>query len=84
MSDKEYIMDILDTEKSMSVNMTYALNEASCDKLYKEYFKMFESINKSAKDVFNLAYKNGFYELEEETGTKINKAIKTLTEELEK
>ena len=45
---------------------------------------MFESINKSAKEVFNLAYKNGFYELEEETGTKINKAIKTLTEELEK
>ncbi len=84
MNDKEYIMDILDTEKSMSVNMTYALNEASCDKLYKEYFKMFENINKSAKEVFNIAYKKGYYELEEDTNTKINKAIKTLTEELEK
>lgn len=82
MTDKEYIMDTLDTLKSLSVNMTYALNEASCDKLYKEYLKMFENINKETKEVFDLAYKLGYYTLEKEANTKIKASIKTLNQEL--
>ena len=82
MSDKEYMMDTLDTLKSLSVNMTYALNEASCDKLYKEYLKMFENINKETKEVFDLAYKLGYYTLEKEANTKIKASIKTLNQEL--
>ena len=82
MSDKEYMMDTLDTLKSLSVNMTYALNEASCDKLYKEYLKMFENINKETKEVFDLAYKLGYYTLEKETNTKIKSSVKTLNQEL--
>ena len=66
MNDKEYMMDTLDTLKSLSVNMTYAMNEASCEKLYKEHFNMFKEINKKTKEVFNLAYKLGYYTLEEE------------------
>ena len=83
MTDKEYMMDTLDTLKSLSVNMTYALNEASCDKLYKEYLKMFENINKETKEVFDLAYKLGYYTLEKESNTKIKASIKTLNQELE-
>ena len=83
MTDKEYMMDTLDTLKSLSVNMTYALNEASCDKLYKEYLKMFENINKETKEVFDLAYKLGYYTLEKETNTKIKSSVKTLNQELE-
>ncbi len=83
MTDKEYMMDTLDTLKSLSVNMTYALNEASCDKLYKEYLKMFENINKETKEVFDLAYKLGYYTLEKEANTKIKASIKTLNQELE-
>ena len=70
MNDKEYIMDILESEKNLSVNMTYALNEASCDKLYKSYLKMFENINKKVKEIFDLSYKLGFYKLEKEEGKK--------------
>ncbi len=82
MNDKEYIMDILESEKNLSVNMTYALNEASCDKLYKSYLKMFENINKKVKEIFDLSYKLGFYKLEKEEGKKIKSTIKTLTQEL--
>ena len=82
MNDKEYIMDILESEKNLSVNMTYALNEASCDKLYKSYLKMFENINKKVKEIFDLSYKLGFYKLEREEGKKIKSTIKTLTQEL--
>ena len=82
MNDKEYIMDILESEKNLSVNMTIALNEASCDKLYKSYLKMFENINKKVKEIFDLSYKLGFYKLEKEEGKKIKSTIKTLTQEL--
>lgn len=83
MTDKEYIMDTLDTLKSLSVNMTYAMNEASCDKIYKEYFNMFKEINKETKEVFDLAYKFEYYTLEEEDEKKIKSAIKTLSQEIE-
>ncbi len=83
MSDKEYIMDTLDTLKSLSVNMTYAMNEASCEKLYKEYYNMFKEINKETKEVFDLAYKLGYYTLESEEEKKIKSSLKTLSQELE-
>lgn len=83
MSDKEYLMDTLDTLKCLSVNMTYAMNEASCDKIYKEYLSMFKEINKETKEVFDLAYKLGYYALESEEEKKIKSAIKTLSQELE-
>ena len=83
MTDKEYLMDTLDTLKCLSVNMTYAMNEASCDKIYKEYLSMFKTLNKETKEVFDLAYKLGYYTLESEEEKKIKSAIKTLSQELE-
>lgn len=83
MNNKEFMMDILETEKSLSVNMTYALNEASSKHLYDKYFKMFKEINKVTKDIFSLAYSKGFYKLEQETPKKINNAYKTLSQELD-
>lgn len=82
MNNKEFMMDILETEKSMSVNMTYALNETSSKHLYDKYFKMFKEINKATKDIFYLAYSKGFYKLEQETPKKINDAYKKLSQEL--
>lgn len=83
MTDKDYLMDILDTEKWLTTNMAYALNEASCKSLYKEYFQMFENISKSAKEVFNLAYNLGYYKLEQEKPQKIESKLQTLSQELE-
>ena len=34
MNDENYLNDILETEKNMSVNFTYALNEASNETLF--------------------------------------------------
>lgn len=83
MSDKEYMMDILDTLKYISVNMTYAMNEASCEYLYKKYSEMFKKINGAAKEVFDLAFANNFYTLEQEDNKKIKSAIKTLSQDLD-
>ena len=83
MSEKEFLMDILETEKCMSVNMTYALNEASSKYLYDIYFGMFKDINKSAKDIFTALYDKGCYKLEEETIEKIKQTYNTLLKEIE-
>lgn len=82
MTDKEYMMDMLDTEKYISVNMTYALNEASCEFLYKKYLDMFKEINGYAKKIFDLAYSKNYYTLEKEDTKKIKSAIKTLSQDL--
>lgn len=82
MTDKEYMMDILDTEKYLSVNMTYAMNEASCDVIYKKYESMFKKINGAAKEVFDLAYQKNFYKLEQAEAKKINTALDTLSQDL--
>lgn len=82
MKDKEIIMDALENEKNMSANMVYALNEASHEKLYNELFNMFEGINESAKELFAIAYDLGFYQLEAEKNTKLDKSIQKLSQEL--
>lgn len=84
MADKDFVMDILEMEKNMAVNMTYALNEASCENLYKEFFKMFESISKTTKELFTYAFNENIYTLEEESKPKITKAISSLKGELNK
>ena len=38
MNDENYLNDILETEKNMSVNFTYALNEASNETLFNEIY----------------------------------------------
>lgn len=84
MTDKEILMDILETEKNIAVNMTYALNEASHEKLYNELFNIFEEISESAKELFALAYDLNYYKLEAEKKTKIEKTAQMLNQELTK
>ncbi len=83
MSDKEIIMDALETEKNMAVNMTYALNEASHEKLYNELFNMFEEISEEAKNLYAIAYNLNYYTLEAEKKNKITKSINKLNQELQ-
>lgn len=82
MSDREILMDVLETEKNMSVNMTYALNEASHEKLYNELFNMFEEINESAKELFAIAYNLNYYKLKAEKSTNIKTSVQKLSQDL--
>ena len=79
---EEIIMDALETEKNMAVNMTYALNEASHEKLYDELFNMFEEISEAAKNLYAIAYNLNYYNLEAEKAAKITNSVEKLTQEL--
>ena len=81
---KDYLGDILETEKNMVVNYAHALNEASCDNLYKEYKRQFDKISEYAKVLFNIAYNNGFYVLEEAQQQMVTQACTKLENELGK
>ena len=78
MNDRDYINDILETEKNMSVNMTIALNEASNEKLYDELFDIFKDIKQSQRNLYECMFKNGWYSLEKAEEQKITKTYNKL------
>ena len=78
-SSKKQIEEIAKNETLDELAEKYPSNVEMC----KEYLKMFENINKETKEVFDLAYKLGYYTLEKESNTKIKASIKTLNQELE-
>ena len=75
MNDENYLNDILETEKNMSVNFTYALNEASNETLFNEIFKQ---IKEAQRNLFELSFRKGFYTLEKAETNKINEEYNTL------
>ena len=72
MNDENYLNDILETEKNMSVNFTYALNEASNETLFNEIYEMFKQIKEAQRNLFELSFRKGFYTLEKAETNKIN------------
>ena len=78
MNDENYLNDILETEKNMSVNFTYALNEASNETLFNEIYEMFKQIKEAQRNLFELSFRKGFYTLEKAETNKINEEYTTL------
>ena len=78
MNDENYLNDILETEKNMSVNFTYALNEASNETLFNEIYEMFKQIKEAQRNLFELSFRKGFYTLEKAETNKINEVYTTL------
>lgn len=78
MNDENYLNDILETEKNMSVNFTYALNEASNETLFNEIYEMFKQIKETQRNLFELSFRKGFYTLEKAETNKINEEYNTL------
>lgn len=82
MDDKFILYDVLNMEKNMVGNMAVALNEASCDKIYDIYYKMFDGVSLGAKNLFNIGYNNGWYMLEEQGKTKVKSSYDKLNKSL--
>ena len=83
MNDRDYLNDILYNEKTIAVNTTTALTEASNDKLKDEIFKFLETVEQLQRETYELAWNNGWYVLEEAEKTKINQKAKELQKKLE-
>ncbi len=82
MNDRDYLNSILELEKNMSNNYSIALNEASNDYLYEDYFTLLEDTKDAAREAYNLMFQFGWYTLEEAEETKVEEKITCLEQKL--
>lgn len=82
MNDCDYLNTILELEKNMSNNLSTALNEASNEDLYNEIFDMFTQVKESARELFQLSFKKGWYSLEKANTNKVQTKHQELTQKL--
>lgn len=82
MNDRDYLASVLELEKNISNNYSIALNEASNDFLYEDYFVLLEDSKDAARELYNLMFQNGWYTLEEAEEQKVNEKINCFTQKL--
>ncbi|MBU9710471.1 spore coat protein [Evansella tamaricis] len=61
MNDRDYINDVLTTEKYMTASYSTALNEASHESLYMDLEQIFTETQRCQRDLFNLMFQKGWY-----------------------
>lgn len=82
MNDCDYLNNILEMEKNMSNNLSISLNEASNNYLFNILYDMFDEIKETARQAFDLMFKNGWYTLEKENEQKISEKQQQLNEKI--
>lgn len=79
LNDQDYMTILLSHLKELTKNMTVAITEASHEKLYKDYKKMYDALADAQRKSYELMFYLGWYSLEKATDTK----IETLSNELQ-
>lgn len=83
MKSRDYLANLLEIEKNMSNNYSYAINEASSDDLYEEFLDMFINIKDMARDIYDVMVSKNWYTVEYVQETKVNQEAEKLTTKLE-
>ncbi|PYZ92885.1 hypothetical protein CR194_14675 [Salipaludibacillus keqinensis] len=74
MSDRDYLNDMLATEKYMTSSYSTALNEASHQALYQDVQGICNESQQCQRDLFNLMFEKGWYSFEACDAQKINQS----------
>ena len=82
MNDRDYLASVLELEKNMSNNYSIALNEASNDYLYEDYFSMLEDSKDATRECYNLMFECGWYTLEQAEETKVEQKLNEFSQKL--
>ncbi|KAB7666515.1 spore coat protein [Bacillus sp. B1-b2] len=64
MNDRDFINDLLATEKYMTDSYSTALNEASNEPLYQDLLSIFTDTQNMQREIYDLMFQNGWYKLE--------------------
>lgn len=83
LNEKDYMNSLLSSLKDIEKNYTVALTEASNEKLYNEFKKMFDKFAELQREVYEAMFKKGWYVLETVETKKINSKLNTLIQEWE-
>ena len=81
LNDKDYLNSLLSCLKEMVKNYSIVLTEASNENLYNTYKTMFDKYANLQREVFELAFKKGWYVLEPAETNKIGNKYNTLNRE---
>ena len=74
---------LLEMEKNMSNNYSIAMNEASSDDLYEDFFDMFTNIKDMARDIYYFMSERGWYPTEFVKEEKVSQTLDELSTKLE-
>jgi len=74
MNERDFINDMLATEKYMTSAYNVALNEASNASFYQDILTIFTETQNCQRNLYDLMFKNGWYKLEQAEQQKIKQA----------
>ena len=81
LNDKDYLNSLLSCLKEMVKNYSIALTEASNENLYNVYKEMFDKYINLQREVYELAFRKGWYILEVAESQKVSDKYLTLNKE---
>ena len=84
LNDKDYINSILSTLKELVKNYAVSLTEASNEVLYSKYKTMFDEYSSIQREVYEVMFRFGWYELEKSETNKIDEKYNMLNQEFTK
>ncbi|WP_445491854.1 spore coat protein [Niallia sp. 03133] len=64
MNDRDFVNDLLSTEKYMTDSYSIALNEASHQALYQDLLAIFTEAQNMQRELYTVMFQNGWYKLE--------------------
>lgn len=64
MNDRDFLNDILTTEKYMTSSYSTFLHEASHQQLYQDMLNIFTETQNCQRELYNLMFKKGWYKIE--------------------
>lgn len=74
MNERDFLNDMLTTEKYMTTSYSFALNEASHQALYDDLSTICQETENMQREVYNLMFKKGWYSLEGESPQKLQQS----------
>lgn len=83
MNDCDYITAQLTCEKDMSINLVYALNEASNEVLYQELYPIFKETKDFQRRIYEVMFQKGWYKIEKAEANKITQKHTTLMQKVQ-
>ena len=81
LNDKDYITSLLTCLKEMTKNYSVALTEASNETLYNKHKEVFDKISFMQREVYELMFRKGWYEMESAEQQKIDSKYQMLSTE---
>lgn len=79
MNDRDFLNDMVTTEKYMTDAYSTAMNEASHEDLYNEVSMVFNETQNMQRHLFNLMFEKGWYSFEGAATSTLNQTYQQFT-----